>query len=531
MAIGLSSSGGSGQYLMSALPLPPRQQQQQSNQARLSSTFSSSHQRKTTMRANVLIAVAAVVSLRPIMTMAEGRTAREEEPPQSKIWKYPNGKSCPYYGCPLFPIDVVKTPANHQHHQRLHAPEALESLSEIRNKTRQEIQPPVERTLSTAATHDMATITMTGYKGGSVATQINQDRAFVVGPYYITTDENENTNNSTERRLLGVFDGHAARGEIVSEYAVQQIGPLLAQKLQAALDTAAPNNVQDDEISTTKRVLHETFVELDQTAPADPTGGCTASVVLLQGQHVYIANAGDSQSIIGIYRKKTQQTSIVYISREDKPSLPDERQRVEDMGGYVYIPVRGTSRVVYVNPRTGAQTGLAMSRSLGDWAFGKLGVIPDPIVDVLNIPDVVQQELAKSRADVSDCWEIDDDGVIQRSKNKNDKECQSQSEPPASGDDDDDVHIFAVSATDGMLDYVNKEGIAQVVAQSLFEEQGLHPATACELLVTTAAQGWDTYRQGRYRDDIAIAVSTLRVPASAATASSSSKEASQKEEL
>ena len=55
----------------------------------------------------------------------------------------------------------------------------------------------------------------------------------------------------------------------------------------------------------------------------------------------------------------TQQAHVVYISREDKPSLPDERARVEAAGGQVYIPVRGTSRVVYHDPNTGAPTDLA----------------------------------------------------------------------------------------------------------------------------------------------------------------------------
>jgi len=489
--------------------------------------------------------MAAVVSLRPMMTMAEGRTktmnddTATERDSSTHVFKtkYRDGRPCPVYGCPLFPLDIVARPPLDPTHNQLHAPTTLQSLEDIRNFTRRELleeekkksgEPSALTTLETTAREDMATMTMTGYKGGTLQSQINQDRALVVGPYYSTTSTATTT---TERRLLGVFDGHAARGELVSEYVVKELPKMLARKLQEAFPetTAGP---QDDEISTTKAILHETFVELDRTAPGDPSGGCTATVVLMQGDHIYIANAGDSQSIIGVYRKKSQTTHIAYVSREDKPSLPDERARVEEMGGYVYIPLKGTSRVVWVNPKTGAQTGLAMSRSIGDWVFGKIGVIPDPIVDVVSIPELVEKELQRSRAMGSECWTVDDEGVVSRHLEADLAECKEQSEPPSNAEDEDDVYIFAVSATDGMLDYVSKDGIAQVVAQSLFEDDAPHPATACELLVATAAQGWDKHRQGRYRDDIAISISVMRAPPKTARGSSTaSATSSQSDEL
>jgi len=454
------------------------------------------------------------------MTMAEESTsaAAVEDDDRGKLLKYSNGRACPAYGCPLFPLDIVSVPGQDPLHNTFHAPGSLAALTEIREKTRQELLQQIQEetehaakllTLETTARQDMATMTMTGFKGGTPHQQINQDRAMVVGPYYINDDD-----KSVERRLLGVFDGHATRGEIVSEYVVKTLPNLLAQKLREALSPTDSMSLQDDEVSTTKRVLHETFLELDRTAPADPSGGCTATVVLQQGLHVYIANAGDSQSLIGIYRANSKNTTIAHVTREDKPDLPEERARVEAMGGYVYIPVRGTSRVVWVNPQTGAQTGLAMSRSLGDWTFGKIGVIPDPTVDVLYIPDLISQELKNTRAIVSDCWTVDDDGVVSRSTDYDSVECREQQEPLELELEEDDVYIFAVSATDGMLDYVTKEGIAQVVAHSLFDDEAPHPATACELLVSTAAQGWEKYRQGRYRDDIAIAISVLRTPPS-----------------
>ena len=144
------------------------------------------------------------------------------------------------------------------------------------------------------------------------------------------------------------------------------------------------------------------------------------------------------------------------------------------MGGQVYIPMRGTSRVLYFDHTTGGQSGLAMSRSIGDWDAGKLGVIPDPIVGVVDVGELTRDRLR--------------------------------------GEEADDIHVFAVSVTDGLTDYAPAEAIANVLATSLYDEEGPHLLTACEQLIYFAAQGWFQTRGGTYRDDIAIAVSKLRSP-------------------
>jgi serine/threonine protein phosphatase PrpC len=308
---------------------------------------------------------------------------------------------------------------------------------------------------------------------------------------------------TTDRILLGVFDGHAPFGELVSDYATTELPKLLATKLSLKSNEVlsatkkATKLSEQDEIQITKTALIESFIELDRTAPADPSGGCTASVILQQGRKIYVANTGDSRSFIVAYRPSSNNVSVVYISREDKPSLPDERARVEAAGGQVYIPVRGSSRVVYHDSITGAPTGLATSRTIGDWEAGKMGVIPDPIVDVLDIHSVVADVLIE---DIDN--ELDGDSY------------QVNPMIHAVNGDDDDVYLFAVSATDGMLDYLSPTEISRILAHSLFDDSGAHPITAIEHLIFAAANAWQEAKQGRYRDDISIAVSVLRRPPS-----------------
>jgi serine/threonine protein phosphatase PrpC len=412
-----------------------------------------------------LFAVAAIVGFRPVST-----STLMEADQRQRIKK----GECPFYGCPLLPQDVYYD-----------AP-AKEALGSLRMLKRDQVmddnseQEDSFAPLVMSGQKHMATLTLIGYKGGPLESQVNQDRAFCVSPYLLQGEEDAHE----ERRLLGVFDGHAPLGEKVSEYALTELPKLLASKLKAI----QAKEEKDNDSMMIQQALIETFVELDKTAPAEISGGCTASVILQQGPKIYVANAGDSRSFIVVYRSKSQTAQVVFISREDKPNLPDERARVEKAGGVVYVPFRGTSRVLYTDPTTGSQSGLAMSRSIGDWEAGKLGVIPHPIVDVIDIPELIAAQL------LTDC---DEDGTAIA------PECSAS---------DDDVRIFAISATDGMMDYATPEIIAQAVASSLFDKEGTHLITAIEQLIYMAAQGWEQDKQGRYRDDIAMAVTQIRIP-------------------
>jgi serine/threonine protein phosphatase PrpC len=465
--------------------------------------------------------------------------------------------ACPSYGCPLYPIDV-----------HYNTEEYKQALEEMRADKRQVVQS--SKASQFLAQHccrsDAVTLTLIGYKGGDLQSQINQDRGLIVSPFLIepnTTNTNAETEHNTTitttpsvqtflslpRQLVGVFDGHAPLGERVSEYAAQQLPELLAQKMiQNTMQRFNNSNNSNNHtcetdlfealsIEITKQSIHEAFVELDQKVPAHPSGGCTATVVLQQGTKLFVANTGDSRSFIVACRSNphlssdnptntTNSTStpqLVYISREDKPDLPDERERVERTGGQVYIPMRGTSRVVYHDPVTGAPTGLAMSRSIGDWEAGKMGVIPDPIIDVLDTNAIVARILeqdAQTKQNGNEDDEEDLDAVAYQEvdavgnivSESLTSSSSSTRAPPLPRGEEDDVFLFAVSATDGMMDYLSPLDIARILAHALFDPAGAHPVAAVEHLIFAAANAWQQAKQGRYRDDIAISVATVRWP-------------------
>ena len=482
------------------------------------------------------------------LTADDVSTERElntELPPMSSNRNNSGGKSkgrestssLTFFGDPVVPLDIVDNTSgltiklNLMHHK-----DALQVLDEIKELQRGQLnvkvksdaaifervrkKRPLRRTqtvdlkciqiLKTAGNSMSATLSMTGFKGGELENQTNQDRSLIVAPFYL-----QNHNQSTiPRRLVGVFDGHAVSGAKFAEHCQQQLPGLIARKLSEAFKKAiedmsagvADKKGGEDEVAITKRVLIESFVAMDESSPKEDSGGCTATVIYQQGQRIFVANAGDSRSIIAVYRKnihnQQQQdesklesngsgttknapdkyVKVAYISREDKPDDPDEQKRLEKHGGEI-IPAEKnkSSKVRFQSNVPGkASATLGMSRSIGDWQFTPLGVIPDPIVDVVDLKDVVRKE----RKEV---------------------------------DAEDDVCIFAICVTDGMMIESNEEAesLAAEIAPSLFQDHAPHPLTVCQSEIKKAAAVWEKRNKGKFRDDITIAVTVLRSPADA----------------
>jgi serine/threonine protein phosphatase PrpC len=191
-------------------------------------------------------------------------------------------------------------------------------------------------------------------------------------------------------------------------------------------------------------LLKEVFIAVDKSATqASNSGGCTVSVALQLGPKLFVANAGDSVTLVAAHRPHrgwNKTVEIVYASRKDQPDLPEERTRIEQAGGQVQIPKyawEGSSRVIYKDP-SGNDVGLAMSRSIGDWDAP--GVTAEPIVDVLDLPT-----LAAS---------------VSATKNKFD--CDNFDFVPS------DVNFFVVSATDGLMDFSSKQDVANKIGVAIF---------------------------------------------------------------
>lgn len=301
---------------------------------------------------------------------------------------------------------------------------------------------------------DHALVTRCGYKMGKVP---NQDRSFIAN--FVDPDIEGNN-----QMLMGIFDGHGGDGHKVSHF--------IALNFLKTFTTKAKN-------SEIKHALINTFIDIDDNEPVKGQGGSTCSVLYYPGfdSKVYIANTGDSTTLIVSYSATTKKSTIVYQNRKHKPHLADERQRIEAAGGQVMIPpslmlggdgqgqgdIKETSRLIIPaadgNPLGGL--ALAMSRSIGDFDGKNVGLIAEPEVDEFDM------------------------------------------------DSQSDVQYFAISASDGVYDVLSADIVADYLGKSLYEDGT--PLEACERLVRDASRLWKK-ASGlgmTYRDDITVGVSKI----------------------
>ena len=188
--------------------------------------------------------------------------------------------------------------------------------------------------------------------------RFNQDRAVLFKPFVTNLSPSASQYDSF---LLALFDGHGRHGHVVAEYCIQEFPDRLAKKLNNLPKTEA-GVARDKDIL---KALNETFVETDIYAPPNALkGGATATVSLRIGSKLYVANAGDSQTIL-----VAADSSIAYMTRKDKALLPDERSRIEALGGKIFVNPQNVSRVVVYSVTAREAIALAMSRSIGDWEW------------------------------------------------------------------------------------------------------------------------------------------------------------------
>ncbi|GMH35807.1 hypothetical protein BSKO_03675 [Bryopsis sp. KO-2023] len=106
-----------------------------------------------------------------------------------------------------------------------------------------------------------------------------------------------------------------------------------------------------------------------------PLAGCTAVVALMRGNHLYVANAGDSRCVL------SRNGKAIPMSFDHKPTDPSEESRIRKAGGFV---------------TDGRVNGsLNLSRALGDMEYKRSKDLPPEEQMVTGMPDVVDIKLQK----------------------------------------------------------------------------------------------------------------------------------------
>ncbi|CAD8181481.1 unnamed protein product [Paramecium octaurelia] len=177
--------------------------------------------------------------------------------------------------------------------------------------------------------------------------------------------------------LFGIFDGHG--GNDVAIFVERHFTEELLKN----------KNFKDQNFED---ALQETFLKMDELMFAEEgqlelqliknsnekggfDGGCTANVALFYKNTLYVANVGDSRSVL--CRNNTNYD----MSYDHKPEIYKEKQRIENAGG------------VIIHERVNGS--LSISRALGDLNYKLDTKLNQTEQLVIALPDIEKRELTE----------------------------------------------------------------------------------------------------------------------------------------
>ena len=213
----------------------------------------------------------------------------------------------------------------------------------------------------------MHDISKTGISGEDK--KVNQDNYFIF----------KNFGNSFSNIYMGICDGHGYYGHEVSGY--------IRENLPMDLNHLIKNknlNVQNDNLT---EVITETLIKENENLLKNPNidtnlSGTTCVSLIYTPKKLIIANIGDSRVILGKQLKNNIWESEI-LSRDHKPNIPEESERIKEKGGRIrpmkdeYGNFIGPLRV-YMKDKD--MPGLAMTRSFGDYYATLAGTVCIPEV-------------------------------------------------------------------------------------------------------------------------------------------------------
>ncbi|KAF8545043.1 phosphatase 2C-domain-containing protein [Trichophaea hybrida] len=164
--------------------------------------------------------------------------------------------------------------------------------------------------------------------------------------------------------FFGVYDGHG--GDKVALFSGENVHKILSK--QSAFESGNfEQALKDGFLATDRAILQDSRYE-------DEVSGCTASAALLTNTKIYVANAGDSRTVLGVKGRAKP------LSFDHKPQNEGEKARITAAGGFVdFGRVNGN---------------LALSRAIGDFEFKKSAQLPPEQQIVTAYPDVVIHDIS-----------------------------------------------------------------------------------------------------------------------------------------
>ena len=251
-----------------------------------------------------------------------------------------------------------------------------------------------------------------------------------------------------EMAMVGVCDGHGESGHFVSGMVSKRLPSVIRETFMHYRGRTA---------DLWPTVLVESFKkvsgDLSRQAFDSTYSGSTCVTVVFTGNMLLCANVGDSRAVLG--RRDGSSFIAVPLSRDHKPDVEEEKQRILDFGGRVEaIRVDGEDiGPLRVWLKSEDVPGLAMTRAMGDTVASRVGVI--------STPEITIQSLSPEDA-------------------------------------------FVIVASDGIWEFISSQEAVDLVAR--YSQQG-RLEECCQALVAKATKRWR--REEQCVDDITVLVAEI----------------------
>ncbi|KAK1440433.1 hypothetical protein QVD17_06260 [Tagetes erecta] len=250
--------------------------------------------------------------------------------------------------------------------------------------------------------------------------------------------------------FCGVFDGHGPWGHFVAKRVCNAMPSSLLCNWQELLVEGSFDQIDKevDRFNLWQDSFVKTCAEIDQDLEQyrkidSVYSGTTALTAIRQGDHLVVANVGDSRAVLATASDDGCLVAV-QLTVDFKPNLPQEAERIIECNGRVFCleDEPGVHRVWLPHEES---PGLAMSRAFGDYCIKNFGLI--------SVPQVIQRHITS----------------------------QDQ---------------FMVLASDGVWDVISNEEAVEIVSST--EDK----AKSAKRLVDRAIRAWKRKRKGIATDDI-----------------------------
>jgi len=184
--------------------------------------------------------------------------------------------------------------------------------------------------------------------------------------------------------LFGVMDGHG--GFQVAKFCERHLPASIASRtgsdpagaMGAAFEEMDELLQESDGLEELRQMTSSSLNLLDAIRARNTADdmGCTAVLSCITAQAIITANAGDSRAVL------SRNGQAIDLSKDHKPSLPSERARIEQAGGWIEPEVETPGVICRVNG------DLSLSRAIGDLEYKRNGRLPPEHLIVTAVPEI-----------------------------------------------------------------------------------------------------------------------------------------------